>query len=103
MSAAIIMGCAGSIIVYGKSVPRDMINGMVAGGVACASAGFYFTNPVWPMVLGSTVGFIQALIQGLIEKKVAMTSRIFHTYSFSLFGVQGLIGAVFASIFRKVV
>lgn len=32
-----------------------------------------------------------------------MKSRIFHTYSFSLFGVQGLIGGVFASIFRKVV
>lgn len=32
-----------------------------------------------------------------------MKNRIFHSYSFSLFGVQGLIGGIFASIFRKVV
>jgi len=32
-----------------------------------------------------------------------MNNKIYHTYSFTLFGVQGLIGAVFASIFRKVV
>ncbi len=32
-----------------------------------------------------------------------MKSRIFHTYSFTLFGVQGIIGGIFASIFRKVV
>ncbi len=55
------------------------------------------------MVLGSTCGIVQGLVQGLIEKRVSMKNRIYHTYSFTLFGVQGLIGAVFASIFRKVV
>lgn len=32
-----------------------------------------------------------------------MKGRIFHTHSFSLFGVQGIIGGIFASIFRAVV
>jgi ammonia channel protein AmtB len=103
MSASLILGTAMSTFVYHKAVPRDFLNSLIAGGVAACSAGYYFTNPVWAMVLGSTCGIVQGLVQGLIEKKVAMNNRIFHTYSFTLFGVQGLIGAVFASIFRKVV
>lgn len=103
MSAAVIVGCACSVFVYKKTVPRDFLNSLVAGGVASCTAGLYFTNPVWAMVLGSTAGGVQSLIQGLIEKRVSMTGRIFHSNSFSLFGVQGLIGGVFASIFRKVV
>lgn len=55
------------------------------------------------MVLGSTCGIVQALVQGLIEKRISMNNRIFHTNSFTMFGVQGLIGAIFASIFRRVV
>lgn len=32
-----------------------------------------------------------------------MKRRIFHTHSFTLFGVQGIIGGIFASIFNAVV
>lgn len=103
MAASTIVGSAVSIFIYQKLIPRDFLNSLIAGGVAACSAGFYFTGPVWAMVLGSACGMVQAAIQGLIEKRVAMNSRIYHTYSFSLFGVQGLIGGVFASIFRKVV
>lgn len=52
-----------------KTVPRDFLNSLVAGGVASCTAGLYFTNPVWAMVLGSTAGGVQSLIQGLIEKE----------------------------------
>jgi hypothetical protein len=55
-----------SIFVYQKIVPRDMLNSLIAGGVACCTAGVYFTNPVWPMVMGSACGIVQALVQGLI-------------------------------------
>lgn len=55
------------------------------------------------MVLGSTCGIVQSLVQGLIEKRIAMNSRIFNTYSWTLFGIQGIIGGIFASIFRRVV
>lgn len=103
MSASVIVGCAFSIFVYSKTIPRDFLNSLVAGGVACTTAGLYFTNPVWPMILGTTSGMVQSLVQGLIEKRTSMTGRIFHSTSFTLFGIQGLIGGVFASIFRKVV
>jgi len=103
MASSAIVGSAFSIFVYAKLVPRDLLNSLIAGGVASVSAGFYFTNPVWPMVLGSACGMVQALVQGLIEKKVAMKHRIFNTTSFTLFGVQGIIGSIFAAIFRRVV
>jgi len=32
-----------------------------------------------------------------------MKHRIFNTTSFTLFGVQGIIGSIFAAIFRRVV
>ena len=32
-----------------------------------------------------------------------MNSNIYNTFSFTLFGVQGLLGGVFASIFRAVI
>lgn len=66
MSASVTVGMAVSTFVYQKIVPRDFLNSLVAGGIAAASAGLYFTNPVWPMVLGSTCGIVQALVQGLI-------------------------------------
>lgn len=103
MSASVIVGIGFSIFVYEKTIPRDFINSLIAGGVACCTAGVYFTNPVWPLVLGTATGMTQSLIQGLVQKRVAMKGRIFHTHSFSLFGVQGIIGGVFASIFRAVV
>jgi len=66
MASSAIVGSAFSIFVYAKLVPRDLLNSLIAGGVASVSAGFYFTNPVWPMVLGSACGMVQALVQGLI-------------------------------------
>lgn len=66
MSASVVVGTAFSIFVYEKTVPRDMINSLIAGGVASCTAGVYFTNPVWPLILGSACGIVQSLAQGLI-------------------------------------
>lgn len=46
--------------------------------------------------MGIVGGFVQVLIMNVIEKKFARTKNIFHTFSFGLFGVQGMIGAAFA-------
>lgn len=66
MSASVIVGSAFSIFVYEKVVPRDFLHSLIAGGVACCTAGVYFTNPIWPMVLGSATGMVQSLVQGLL-------------------------------------
>lgn len=66
MSSSLIVGSGFSYFVYQKVVIRDFIHAIVAGGVASCTAGVYFTNPVWPMVLGSATGIVQSLVQGLI-------------------------------------
>jgi hypothetical protein len=63
MASSVSLGYAVSTLINGKVVARDFINSLVAGGVAACSASLFFTNPVWPMVLGSTCGIVQALIQ----------------------------------------
>lgn len=66
MSASMLLGLAFSTFINHKVVPRDFLNCLIAGGVAACSAGYYFTNPVWAMVLGSTCGIVQSLVQGFI-------------------------------------
>ena len=77
---------------------RDIVFGPVAGGVVACTAAYYVVNPVYGMVMGTVAGAVQVVIMNLVEKKVAMTKSIFNTFSFTLFGVQGMIGACFAAI-----
>ena len=103
MSAAALVGTAFSILINGSVVARNMINCLVAGGVASCTASLYFTNPVWAMFLGACAGMLQAIFQRTIEKSFARRKKIINTHSFFLFGFQGLLGATFASGFRRMV
>ena len=82
---------------------RDIIYGPIAGGVASSTASFWIVNPVYAIVIGVVAGSIQVIIMNLIEKKVARERSIFNTFSFSLFGIQGLIGAIFAAIWNAAI
>lgn len=103
ISASTIVSMAGSVLAHGNPIGRDVINGIVAGGVSSLTASFYFTNPVWSMILGSASGILQLLGQSLVETKWAKKNSIINTYSFTVFGAQALLGGVFAAIFRAVV
>ena len=103
MAAAAISASAFSFLFNGNLIPRDLINGTVAGGVASTTASVYLANPVWAMVLGAGAGFFQTLFQSTIEKSRAKKGKIINTHSFFLFGFQGLWGGAYASIFRKVI
>lgn len=103
MCSSVITGSAICILINGNLIARDVINCLVAGGVASCTASLYFTNPVWAMFLGSCAGLCQALFQRLVEKPVARRRKIINTHSFFMFGFQGLLGAVFASGFRKMI
>lgn len=48
--------------------------------------------------MGIIGGAVQVIVMNLVEKKVAMEKSIFNTFSFTLFGVQGMIGACFSAI-----
>jgi hypothetical protein len=66
MATSLSFGYAFSALINGKVVLRDYINSLVAGGVAACSAGVFFTNPLWAMILGATCGMVQAIIQRTI-------------------------------------
>lgn len=82
---------------------RDIVYAPIAGGVACSTASFWILNPVYALLTGLVAGSVQVVIMNLAEKKVARERSIFHSFSFSLFGVQGMIGAIFAAIWNATV
>jgi len=82
---------------------RDIIYGPIAGGVASVTASYWVVNPVYALVIGVVSALIQVVIMNLVEKKFAREKNIFHTYSFTLFGGQGLVGAIFASIWNAAI
>ena len=103
ISASTLVALAGSIIVNGKPIARDMINGVVAGGVCSLTASYYLTNPVWSQVLGCAAGLLQMLGQSVVETKWAKSKPIIATYSFTVFGLQGILGGIWSSIFTRVI
>lgn len=100
ISSSSAMAMATSCLINNKLNIRDLINGTIAGGIAIFCPSFFIVNPTYSMIVGSTAGIVQVLVQNFIEKKIARKYNIINTFSFCLFGVQGLIGSVFASIFR---
>jgi ammonia channel protein AmtB len=97
-----MMCIATSCVVNEMLHVRDVVEGSIAGAVACASASFYLVNPVYALVIGSVSGVVQALAQNMIEKRSSRTRNILNTFSFVTFGVQGMLGSAFASLFRAV-
>jgi hypothetical protein len=69
----------------------------VAGAIACGASSLYITNPVYAFVAGSVGGITQTLIQNFIERRASNQKKIVSTVSWSLFGIQGIIGAAFAA------
>lgn len=103
ISAAVLVAAGGSILVNGKLIARDMINGVVAGGVCSLTASYYLTNPVWSQCLGVASGFLQMFGQSFVETKWAKSKPIIATYSFTVFGLQGLLGGIWSAIFARVI
>jgi ammonia channel protein AmtB len=98
MSAATLTSFMVSPLFNNGLLIRDIIYGPVAGGVASVTASYWVVNPVYSIVIGVVSATIQVIVMNLIEKKFARENSIFNTYSFTLFGIQGLIGAIFAAI-----
>lgn len=103
ISATVLVAAGGSILVNGKLIARDMINGVVAGGVCSLTASYYLTNPVWSQCLGAAAGFLQMFGQSFVETRWAKSRPIIATYSFTVFGLQGLLGGIWSAIFARVI
>jgi ammonia channel protein AmtB len=103
ISASCVMSIAMSLLINDALNPRDLINGVVAGAVAIFPSAFFVNHsghPAFALVVGAFAGFVQTVVQNVIERPIAIKYNIVNTYSFCLFGVQGLIGSAFGSIYR---
>ncbi len=103
MGAGAIGGILGSMLINGYLIARDALHGPIAGAIAVGASSLYIAAPVYAFVAGAAGGIIQSFIQNLIEKKAARNNRVVSTVSWSLFGMQGLIGAGFASGWKAIV
>jgi ammonia channel protein AmtB len=101
-AGAIASFCLSSFM-NGKIIARDVINGPIAGAIACGAASYYITNPVYAILVGFVAGLIQTFIQNVFEKKWNRKGNVFNTISFALFGFQGLIGSGFAAGWNAIV
>lgn len=102
MAGSTLLAISFSYFLNKKLMIRDLTHGSVAGAIAVASAGFYITNPVWAMLVGSVAGIIQA-IGNFFERKHSLDKKIITTISFVLFGIQGLVGSIWTGIWRAVI
>ncbi len=102
MGASIIGSVIVSFYFNGYLIIRDLIHAPIAGGIIAGSASFFLTNQVYALVVGFVGGAIQSFIQNVIEKKAANNGSIISTISWSLFGIQGVIGGIFATGYRNI-
>lgn len=102
LAAATVSSYATSVLINNGLLIRDIVYGPVAGGVISSSASFYVTNPVYGILIGMIGGIVQVIVMNTVEKKVARTKSIWNTFSFTLFGVQGLLGGVFAAAWNAI-
>lgn len=96
------MSISTSYILNEKLTIRDFTLGPVAGGISVASASFYITNSTYAILIGTIAGIIQPLIN-FVELKYCIEKPIINTVSFGLFGINGLMGSVWATIWGAVV
>lgn len=101
MAGSTVMAIGVSSMINHSLAVRDVVQAPTAGAVAIASSAYFITNPVYSLVIGSVAGIIQTVLQTFVEKRASRKSNITNTFSFIVFGVQGIIGSIFASGFRE--
>lgn len=89
-------------LINGIIIFRDLIHGVIAGAIVVGASSLFISNPIYAIVAGMTGGIIQTIIQNVLERRAAKNRIIISTVSWSLFGIQGLIGAAFASGWKAI-
>ena len=102
MGAGVVGSFCLSALIHGNIIIRDIIHGPIAGGIVVGSASFFITNPVYALVAGFAAGAVQSTIQS-IEKYFLRNKGVVSTVSWTLFGVQGIIGGVFATGYKAII
>lgn len=103
MSSSVIGSICISSLINGNIIVRDIMHAPIAGGIVVGSASFFIVSPVYSLVSGFCGGAIQVFIQNMIEKVWAKRKSVISTISWSLFGIQGIIGGIFATGYKKMI
>lgn len=80
----------------------DLLNAQIAGGIASGAASYFATSPFQGVICGFVAAIFQYLFDNVLERKVFRRWGVVYTYSFSLFCLQSLIGAIFAFVYKAV-
>lgn len=102
MGASLIGAFCSSSFFNGNVIARDIIHAPIAGGIVVGAASMFITNPTYALVAGFTAGVVQTSIHNIIQKRYLKQKSVVSTISWSLFGVQGLIGGVFATGYKNI-
>lgn len=85
------------LIFYGRPIVRHLVYGPVAGAVIGGASSYYTSNPVYAIVVGVAGGMLQAIFMSIQQYLVnTKGNRPITSVSFTLFGIQGLVGSAFA-------
>lgn len=103
MSSSVVGALCISSLINGNIIVRDILHAPIAGGIVVGSASFFIVNPVYSLVAGFSGGAAQTLIQNLIEKNWARDKPVISTISWSLFGIQGILGGIFATGYKRII
>ena len=100
MGAGLIGALVLTIFINGYVIVRDLTHGIVAAAIAVGAGSLYIFNPAFPIITGFVAGSTHTIIQNLIERGAIKKGRLISTVSWTLFGVQGLIGGFFATCWK---
>jgi hypothetical protein len=104
MGSSVISSIAVSMLVNGDNSKclrvKDMLNSVVAGGIVVGAASFYITTPYLALIAGTIAGILQYIFDNLIESSLFKKFGLITTHSFTLFCLQGFIGAVLAAAYN---
>jgi ammonia channel protein AmtB len=103
MSSSVLGAFCISSLINGHTIVRDILHAPIAGGIITGSASFFIVSPVYSLVVGFSGGAIQAFIQNIIEKRWLKKKPVISTISWSLFGVQGIIGGIFSTGYKRII
>jgi hypothetical protein len=99
------LACVGmGLIFYGRPIVRHLVYGPVAGAVIGGASSYYTSNPVYAIVVGVAGGMLQTIFMSIQQYLVNTKGmRPLTTVSFTLFGIQGLVGTAFAIGWKEII
>lgn len=76
---------------------KDVLNGLLAGGIVNGAASFYITTPFLAVLIAVPAAILQYFFDNVMEKRLCRRFGLLSTHSFTVFCLQGLVGAIFAA------